>query len=398
MQITDKQLEPLHPAILRLGFRPFFAAAALFSVLATLAWSGMYLVNWNVHSLMPTPVTWHAHEMIFGYSQAVIAGFLLTAVSNWTGMRTLRGMPLFLLLLAWLAGRMLFIAGNAVPVLLLAFVDCAFTAGLVIALLVPVIKSRQWKQLGIISKLVLLLACNLVFYAGMYGALGDGVRIGLYSGVYLVIALVLVLSRRVFPFFIERGAGYPVELKNRLWLDIASLVLFLAFWIAEIIRPDTLLVAVLAATLMVLHAMRLAGWHTAGIWKKPLLWVLYLGYSWLIIAFALKAAAYFAGISPLFSLHAFAYGGIGMITLGMMSRVILGHTGRSVFDPPPALFSIFATLLAGTVIRVLFPLFYSAYYKVWIGLSQVLWVVAFIMFLYVFLPMLAKPRIDGQDG
>jgi uncharacterized protein involved in response to NO len=392
------QPAPAYPAILNLGFRPFFAAAALFSVLATLAWSVMYLVNWNIHPGMLPAVTWHAHEMVYGYSQAVIAGFLLTAVGNWTGIQTARGMSLLLLFLAWLAGRILFLAGNAVPLIVLSCMDIAFTAGLIIALLVPVIKVRQWKQLGIISKLVLLLACNLAFYAGMYGVLEDGVRIGLYSGVYLVIALVLVLSRRVFPFFIERGAGYPVELKNRLWLDISSLVLFLAFWIAEIIRPDTLLVAALSTTLMLLHAVRLAGWHTAGIWKKPLLWVLYLGYAWLIIAFALKAAAGFLGISPLLSLHAFAYGCIGMISLGMMSRVTLGHTGRSVVDAPPALFRIFAALFAGSVLRVFFPLFYPAHHSLWIGLSQALWVAAFVMFLYVFLPMLARPRVDGQPG
>ncbi|TNG03054.1 MAG: NnrS family protein, partial [Gammaproteobacteria bacterium] len=218
-------------------------------------------------------------------------------------------------------------------------------------------------------------------------------RIGLYSGIYLIIALIFVMGRRVMPFFIEKGVDYPVQLKNRQWLDVSSLVLFLAFWIADLVRPDTLPVALLALALLVLHAIRLVGWYTPGIWKKPLLWVLYVGYGWLVTGFALKAAVVFIGISPFLPLHAFAYGGIGMITLGMMARVTLGHTGRNVFDPPPVLlFWMFALLLCGAVIRVLLPLLDPAHYMAWIGLSQGLWIIAFTLFLTIFLPMLIRPR------
>ncbi|MDH5515664.1 MAG: NnrS family protein, partial [Gammaproteobacteria bacterium] len=290
MQPVQNQAPPAYPAILNLGFRPFFAAAALFSVFTVLAWAGMYLAGWDLQSMALPPSTWHAHEMIFGYGQAVIAGFLLTAVGNWTGKQMLHGYPLLALLLLWLAARLLFLAGEHVSTALLAGVDCAFTVFLIIALLRPILEAGQMKQLGIISKLVLMLASNLLFYAGMLGLLDDGMRIGLYSGIYLVVALVFVLARRVFPFFIERGVGYAVELRNRTWLDMSSLVLFLAFWVADVLRPDSLPVALLALALLALHALRLAGWHTAGIWQKPLLWVLYLGYLWLVIAFALKAA------------------------------------------------------------------------------------------------------------
>ena len=398
MQPIQNQAPPAYPAILNLGFRPFFAAAALFSVFTILAWTGIYLAGWDLQSTALPPVTWHAHEMIFGYSQAVIAGFLLTAVGNWTGKQMLHGYPLLALLLLWLAARVLFLAGENVSTLLLASIDCAFTIFLIIALLIPILQVGQMKQLGIISKLVLLLASNLLFYAGMLGLLDDGIRIGLYSGIYLVVALILVLARRVFPFFIERGVGYTVELRNRTWLDMSSLVLFLAFWVADILRPDSLPVALLALTLLALHALRLAGWHTAGIWQKPLLWVLYLGYLWLVIAFALKAAVYFFGISPFLALHAFAYGAIGMITLGMMSRVTLGHTGRDMTDPPSALLPTFALLFAGSITRVLLPLLAPAHYKVWIGLSQGLWVIAFTLFLFIYLPMLMRARVDGKPG
>ncbi len=398
MQQIEPRPAPGRTAFLNLGFRPFFTMAAVFAVLSMLAWTGVMVFGWQPEFTGLPATVWHAHEMVYGYALAVIAGFLLTAVRNWTGVQTLHGVPLLLLLLPWLAARLLLVTGAVVPMVIIALLDCLFLAWLIGALLVPIIKVRQWKQLGIISKLLLLLLSNGVFYAGALGIIEDGIRIGLYSGVYLIIALIMVMGRRVMPMFITNGVGYPVQLKNRPWLDIASLVLFLAFWIADIVRPDTLPVAVLALSLLVLHAIRLIGWHTPGIWKKPLLWVLYVGYAWLVAGFALKAAVVAFGISPHLPLHAFAYGGIGMITVGMMARVTLGHTGRNVFEPPPVLFWMFTLLLAGAVIRVPVPLVDPLHYPMWIGLSQGLWIVTFSLFLAVFLPMLTRPRIDGKPG
>jgi uncharacterized protein involved in response to NO len=239
---------------------------------------------------------------------------------------------------------------------------------------------------------------NLLFYAGVLEIYPWGVQAGLYSGVYLILALIFVMSRRVLPFFIERGVGQPVTLTNRAWLDGASLFLFLAFWIADIIEPDSLLVACLAGALCVLHAIRLAGWYAAGIWEKPLLWVLYLAYVAVAIGFALKVAVYLFGISPFLPLHAFTYGGVGLFTLGMMARVTLGHTGRNILEPPAAVAWMFGLLAIGSVIRVALPLFDAAHYVLWIGVSQVLWLLAFSLFLWVFLPMLFQPRTDGQFG
>ncbi|MGB5260445.1 MAG: NnrS family protein [Gammaproteobacteria bacterium] len=385
-------------ASLNMGFRPLFALAGLFSVLATLAWTGMYLAGLHVQMMAVAPATWHAHEMVYGYALAVIAGFLLTAVRNWTGIQTLHGIPLLLLVLIWLTGRVLFLVGNTIPPLMLVIVDCSFTAGLIVALLIPIVEARQWQQLGILSKLLLLLASNLVFHAGLLGMIDDGIRIGLYSGVYIIVALIFVMARRVYPFFIERGVGYTVALKNRPWLDIGSLLLFLAFWIMELVAPDSLPVALLSVALALLHALRLADWYTAGIWRKALLWILFIGYAWLVAAFVLKAAVYFFGISPFLALHAFAFGGIGMITVGMMSRITLAHTGRDIDDPPALLSSAFAILLAGSVARIVLPLLDPAHYIVWIGLAQGLWVTAFVLFVYICLPMLWQPRIDGKPG
>lgn len=386
------------PAFLNLGFRPFFTGAIILSILATLVWSGLSVFGWQWHQMAVPAVTWHAHEMIFGYGMAVIAGFLLTAVKNWTGVQTLYGVPLLLLFLLWLSARITIIAGTGVALEIAAVADCLFIALLVVAISVPVVKAKQWRQIGILSKVVLLLLSNLLFYAGVLGIFPDGTRAGLYSGLYMIMALIFAMARRVLPFFIEKGVDRPVTLKNRMWLDMASLVLLIVFWIADVLEPDSLPVALLAAALCLLHATRLAGWYTVALWRKPLLWVLYLGYGALVIGFALKAAVPVLGVSPLLPLHAFSYGGIGLFTIGMMARVTLGHTGRNVFEPPAVLFWIFAILGAGAVIRVLFPLLGPQYYTFWIGLSLVFWIIPFSMMLILLLPMLVKPRSDGQFG
>ena len=383
-------------AILNLGFRPFFAGAALFSVLSMLFWTGVYVFGWHWQPSLPV-VTWHAHEMVYGYGMAVIAGFLLTAVRNWTGVQTLYGVPLLLLFLLWLAARLL-LTGGAGLLAWAALADGLFNLLLLAALAWPVFKVRQFKQVGILSKILLLMFANWLFYAGVLEIIPWGVQAGLYSGVYLIMALILVMSRRVFPFFIERGVAEPVKLINRAWLDATSLFLFLGFWIADIIEPDSLLVAWLAGALCVLHVIRLAGWYAAGIWRQSLLWVLYLAYTAVVIGFGLKVAVYAFGISPFLPLHMFTYGGIGLFTIGMMARVILGHTGRNILEPPAALSWMFIILLIGVIVRVVFPLLDHSHYALWMGISQLLWIISFGIFLFTCLPMLVRPRIDGQFG
>ena len=384
-------------AILNLGFRPFFSSAALFAVVLMLAWMGLYTLGWHWQPALPA-VTWHAHEMIFGYGMAVIAGFLLTAVKNWTGVQTLHGIPLLLLFLLWLTARLLLLAGGAGVLVWAALADGLFNVLLVLALAWPVFKVRQFKQFGIVSKILLLTLANLLFYAGVLEIYPWGIQAGLYSGVYLIMALIFVMSRRVLPFFIERGVPQEVTLTNRDWLDGASLLLFVGFWIADIAAPDSLPVAVLAGLLCVLYSIRLVDWHTPGIWRMPLLWVLYLAYVTIVLGFALKAAVYLFGLSPFLSLHAFTYGGIGLFTLGMMARVTLGHTGRNILEPPATVSWMFGLVLVGSIVRVVLPLLDAARFTFWMGLSQVLWILAFSLFLVTFLRMLYQPRTDGQPG
>jgi len=384
--------------ILRLGFRPFFLAASVFAVIAMAIWMASYVFSVEFAFAGLTPTMWHAHEMIFGYIMAVVAGFLLTAIKNWTGEEVLRGKALAFLFALWLIARILYLSGQWVPMVVIAFVDVAFLFLLSLACLRPVLKIKQYKQIGIISKLFLLMLCNLVFYLGVLGILEHGIQWGLYSALYMLIALVLVMMRRVVPMFIKNGIDGEATIKNYAWVDIASLILLLILWISDVFTDYGEFTAIVAAALSVLHIIRLAGWYTHKIWNKPLVWVLLMAYGFIILGFALITASYYFGISPFLAIHAFTVGGIGLLTMGMMSRVSLGHTGRNVFEPPASVFWIISVLSMAAVARILFPLFNMEYYIYWIALSQVLWMVAFIIFILIYTPMFFTARIDGHDG
>jgi len=387
-------------AFLHLGFRPFFLGASSFAVLAILAWMAIYALGWQMSFTHFAPMTWHAHEMIFGYSIAVIAGFLLTAIKNWTGRQTLHGYPLLGLFLVWITARILPFFGEFVPLSVIAIIDNLLIVLLSIAVFWPLFKAKQWKNVALVSILLLLLISNILFYLGAAGLLSQGISYGLYAGLYLIITLIFLMGRRVIPFFIEKGVSRdcPAHIKNWRWIDSSHLLILSLFVIADLNNPYSYFTASLAGLLCLVHSIRLIGWYTPGIWKKPLLWILYLGYVSIVLGFALKVLVVVSGISIYLAVHAFAFGGIGMITIGMMARVALGHTGRNIFDPPRSLFWIFALLVCGTLIRVLFPLIDHSFYLLWITLSQLFWIVGFGSFLYLYFPMLIYPRTDGHYG
>ncbi len=384
--------------LFRLGFRAFFLGAGVFSVVSVFVWMFIYVQDINFKFSGMSPTTWHAHEMIFGYAMAVIAGFLLTAIKNWTGQQTLRGPGLVVLFALWLLARTIPLTGMNIPLAVLAVIDLLFMILLVVAAIMPVLKVKQYMQLGVVSKLVLLLFCNVLFYLGVLGFVEEGVQWGLYSGLYMVMALMFVMARRVIPFFIEKGTDNSVSVQNWKWVDLTSLALLLVLWIIDVFTSYLIATSVIAAMLFVVHTIRLYGWYTNGLWNKPLLWVLYLAYGWLTAGFLLKASEHWFTISPFLSVHAFGYGGVGIMTIGMMSRVIIGHTGRNVFEPPKVMALCFALIACGAIVRVLFPMFNTELYAYWIAVSQILWIASFLIFLIVYTPMLLKTRIDGRDG
>lgn len=390
-------------ALWHLGFRPFFLAAGVFAAMAMLLWTGMYHEGWTLlHPDYPA-LNWHSHEMIYAYSVAVIIGFLLTATKNWTGQQTLHGKPLSMLLGLWILARVLPFL-TTVPLWGLAVIDTLFLTGAAIAIAHPIVQGRHWQHLAIIAKVALLVPANIIFYLGLLGYWPAGISVGLYLGFYTIVTLVFNMGRRVIPFFIEKGVGCPFEVRHFGWVDKGSLLLFLAFMIADIwavTSHHTLasqLSAFLALLQVPLHSLRLWGWHHPNIWRKPLLWVLYVAYIGFIVGFFLKALSLFIPVSPFLALHAFAVGGITLMTVGMMTRVTLGHTGRNVFSPPAGLSLLFGLLLITALVRVFAVWVLPAQYSLWILIAQFTWIAAFTLFLWQYALILIKPRTDQRYG
>lgn len=382
-------------ALFNLGFRPFFLGASWFAAVAMLIWLAAYGFGLNV-SRLPA-VIWHGHEMIFGYAAAVLAGFLLTSVRNWTGKPTPTGSHLAIIAGLWLMARVALLIGSDQAIVVACVADTLFMALVIVGVSLPIIAVKQWRQVGIVIKLVLLLCSNLLFYSGQFGYLAEGVYWGLYSGLYMVVALIFVLARRVFPFFVLAATARTVELKNYLWVDRSSLILFFCFWLAAVFFQATLVTAVLAGGLALVHGVRMAGWYTREIWARPLLWVIYLAYGFIILGFIFQATAPWLFTQNL-SLHAFAVGGVGVMTLGMMARVSLGHSGRDVYDPPKGLVVVFGLLICSALTRVLLPNFMPAYYGQLVVAAQVCWLISFTWFVFLYTPILVLPRVDGKPG
>lgn len=374
-----------------LGFRPFFLGASLFAIVTMVAWLASYRFGLQLEVVGITLFQWHAHEMVYGYAMAVIAGFLLTAVQNWTDRETASGGLLALMVAAWAAARALMLFGTGL-LWFAAAADLVFMLVLGFAIARPVLQVRQWRQAPVLLVLLLLTAGNLLFYLSAAGGLPSGVRIGVHGGLYLVLGMVLFMGSRVIPFFTERGVGYEVELKKPRWNDHASAALFPLFLLSEMILPQHILGALLAAGLMVLNSMRVSGWYTLGIWRKPLLWGLFVAFIMINFGFLLRALMPVTAIPDFLPIHAYAVGGIGVVTLAMMARVSLGHTGRSVQQAPGVVTPMLLGIVLAAVLRVFAPLADPAHYALWVALSGLVWIGSFALFALVFIPMLVRPR------
>ena len=377
------------------GFRPFFIGASVFAVISMSIWLSVYRFGVQLDLSGLSIFQWHAHEMLYGYAMAVIAGFLLTAAGNWTGEKTADGAWLSLIFIFWVIARILMTQGTAYLVYAAA-ADMAFIAGLGYAVARPIIKVRQKRQALVLLLVALLAASNLVFYLGVAGLVDQGARVGVHSGLYLVLGMVLFMGRRVIPFFTERGVGYEVKLKNARWNDITTLVLFPLFLISEVFFPRHLAGAILAGALFISNSIRINGWHTLGIWQKPLLWGLFAAFLMINLGFLLRSLSPVTELPGFLPVHAFAVGGVGIITMTMMARVSLGHTGRSVHEAPPVMRYLLAAMVVTAFIRIFFPLFDAANYQLWIAISGALWIISFSIFSIYFMPMLWKPRADAK--
>jgi uncharacterized protein involved in response to NO len=383
------------PAFLSRGFRPFFLGAAVLAVVSMAAWLAIYLFDRRYDTTGMSPFLWHAHEMLFGYAMAVIGGFLLTAGWNWTGRKTAAGLPLAALFACWAGARVAMFGGPG-GLAWAMFLDTAFLLGLLLALARPVIAVRQIRQAPVLAILLWLVAARVAAGLGALGEVPGGGRMGIYAALYGVLALVLFMGRRVLPFFIQRGVGYEVELRNDAWNDRATIALFPAFALSELLLPNHFLGALLAAALFVLNTLRVMGWHTIGIWQRPLLWSLFMAFLMINLGFMMRALMLVTGIPVLLPIHAFALGGIGLMTLGMMIRVTLGHTGRNVHAATPVMTLLVSALLASTILRIFMPLADPNRFWLWVGAAGGIWIATFVLFILVFGPMLVSRRADGK--
>lgn len=378
-----------------LGFRTFFALAGLSALILIVLWNAIFQGTLTAENYFSGSF-WHAHEMLLGYTVAVIAGFLLTAVRNWTGRPTVSGSQLAGLGLLWLYGRVVPFYEGLLPDFLIALLDFAFLPLLAYQISKPIMQSRHYKSLVFIGIIFLLALGNALVHLEILGFAENTAWPGIQLVIGTIIVLILIIAGRVFPFFTERGLLGTIVIKNPAldnW-SIASALLVFGLQTFAVSGTWLALAAVLAA---LANSARVSGWYVQKIWYVPLLWVLYTGYGWIILGFILTTLSAYSLITPSLALHAFTLGGIGVLTLGMMARVSLGHTGRPL-KASNAIATAFVLINLAALIRVFLPIAWSNWYSVFVYVSTLSWLLAFSLFAFVYAPMLTSPRVDGQPG
>jgi uncharacterized protein involved in response to NO len=392
MATTAEQMRTYEgPAILSYGFRPFFLLGAIWAALAV----AILLLMLAGSLSLPTafaPVEWHVHELLYGYLPAIVAGFLLTAVPNWTGGLPVTGGPLLGLLLIWIAGR-LAIAGSAwIGRPWAASVDLLFLAAVAAVVLREILAARNLGNLKVLVLVGLLFAGNVIFHteSALAGGTGYGTRIGITAAVLLI----SVIGGRIVPSFTrnwlarERPGSLPQPFGR---FDVAALIagaVALAFWIA---LPEHSLTAAAAVVAGLLHALRLARWRgyrTAG---EPLVLVLHVAYLFVPLGFLLVAAgiAFPGYLAASGALHGWTAGAIGLMTLAVMTRASLGHTGRPLTATAPTQLIYLAALIAALT-RVASAFGWER--DLLLNTSATAWVMAFAGFAIFYWPLLTRPR------
>ena len=381
-------------ALFALGFRPFFLLAAFSAPVLITLWL-LQLMGMISLSGYYTPTGWHAHEMLFGYTVAVVAGFLLTAAGNWTGLKMINGRQLMLITVIFLAGRFAPFIPN-LPHWLLAAVDLTFIPLVAFILALPVIRAKQWSNFVFVPILLAMGIANLAVHLSALELMNISIVTGSRAMLYLVILLIVIMGGRVIPFFTERGVNGVVTKK---WSSIEYLspISVVLVAVADVTSLDGIITGSLAFFAAIIHLLRVAGWYSNKIWQVPLVWILQVAYSWIVIGFIIKSLMIFNLSESIFSYHAFTVGGIGIMTLGMMARVSLGHTGREMkLNKVMVLAFIFINVAA--VARVILPMLMPDSYLMLIQLAGWSWTAAFVIFLFVYTPMWIHSRVDGREG
>ncbi|MGZ8435960.1 MAG: NnrS family protein [Candidatus Binatia bacterium] len=383
------------PVLFALGFRPFFLLSGLFAILSIALWVPTF-VGWLPLNSYYGQIGWHSHEMIFGYTAAVIAGFLLTAVRNWTEMATAQGWSLVALTLIWCLARILPFFPSALSAEMIALVDLSFLPALAVGIGVPLVRRGDRRNLLFLPLIAVFWLANLLVHLALLGFAPNLAHQAVLLGLDLVVLLIVIMGGRVIPFFTE-GALQGVRIKRWSVIEWFTIISVIAFTLAEFLFIDPRIAGVFAGVAAIANGIRLGGWYTHRLWRVPLLWVLHLGYSWIVVGFMLKAGSGLAVIPPQFTLHAFSLGAIGVLTMGMMARVSLGHTGRPL-KVGPGMASAFAAVNLAAVTRGLLPILHPHWFSQLVILSGGLWLVGYAIFIVVYVPILLRPRLDGKPG
>lgn len=361
-----------------LGFRPFYLLAGLYAALSVPLWAAQY-AGW----LPGVNPLWHAHEMLFGYAFAVIAGFLLTAVRVWTARPTPTGAALAAIAGLWLLARVLAFFSLAAS----SVVDLIFAGAVAWGIGAPLIASGNRRNWFFVALILALGAASIAFQAYP--------RIGLAAGLDVVLFVMAVMGGRVIPGFTNNAIPGAGARRNQA-LEYASLASILLLLLMDLVQwaVPAAIVALLAA---VLHAARLALWSPWATRARPILWILHVSYAWIVVHLALRGLAAFDLVPGGLATHALTVGAIGGLTLGMMTRTSRGHTARPLQVGSLEL-AAYVLVHAAAFVRVLVPLVLPGAYVALIVASAALWLAAFGLFTGVYVPILTRPRLDGKEG
>ncbi|MGQ4274098.1 NnrS family protein [Terrihabitans sp. B22-R8] len=376
--------------ILSYGFRPFYLLGSLYAGGAILAWMLMLTGALELSSTF-TPQDWHVHEMLYGFLVAIVTGFLLTAVPNWTGNLPLQGRTLLVLVVIWLFGRIVTACSAHTGWLFALLADNAFLLLLTLAIGREIFAGRNWRNLKVLIAVGVLLAGNVTFHleAQMQGSADHGWRIGIAA----VLALVMLIGGRVIPSFTRNWLAraqpgtMPIAF-NR--FDIASLIVAVAALVLWVAAPSA---AVTGAALVVaglVQALRLARWAGHRTWPDRLVAILHLSYLFVPVGFLLLGLAAFGRVGESAGVHAWTAGAMSTLILAMMTRSSLGHTGRPL-RATTATQALYALVILGAVLRVLAALGWGGIPM--LHAAATIWASAFIGFAVVYWRILTGPRL-----
>lgn len=335
--------------------------------------------------------------MLFGFVAAIITGFLLTAVQNWTGRMGLRGWPLFGLFVVWLLARIMLLMPQAFPDMLIAIVDISFFPLVALVLGFYVVTARQWRNILFVPVLLILTTLNgFMHHAALENDLLLYKKLAATT-VFLIAFLISLMGGRVIPFFTANATDTEKATPKK-WLEISCLLSILLLALGTLVGFNSVLLGIISMVAFVAHLLRTLRWRSWITRSIPLLWSLHLACWFMALSF-LQLALYYWGVMDDYVtvLHTLTVGGIGLIILGMIARISLGHSGRSLQISGWVAIA-FAALTGTTLLRAVLPLLGSDSILLSYAGSIALWVAGYGLFVICYFPILTKPRLDGRPG